>query len=180
MQQQPEIADQIEALSKLFRRMLNDGRSTTTIEEELEHVDAYMKLMRDRLGERLHYEKDVEQELLRYEVLHLVLQPLVENAIVHGIEKKRGNGYVCVSIYQEDDSVFYKVEDNGAGADEELVRGQMQDDNSEKGAFALKNIHDRIKFRYGDEFGLTFTSIKGIGTTVTVRMPLGKKRETGM
>lgn len=180
LQQQPEIADQIEALSRLFRRMLNDGRSTTTIEEELEHVDAYMKLMKDRFGERLQYEKNVEQELLRYEVLHLVLQPLVENAIVHGIEKKRGHGYVRVSVYQENDSVFYKVEDNGAGADEELIRGQMQDENAEKGAFALKNIHDRIKFRYGDEYGLTFASAKGIGATVTVRMPLGKKRETGM
>ena len=112
-------------------------------------------------------------------VLHLVLQPLVENAIVHGTEKKIGQGYVHVSIYQEEGCVCYRIEDNGAGADEEQINRQMQNKDSSEGACALKNIHDRIRFRYGEEYGLTFRSRKGIGTTVTVRMSLGKKREAG-
>ena len=175
LHQQPEIADQVEALSMLFRRVLNEGKSTTTVREELEHVDVYMKLMQNRFGEKLQYEKHVDPELLDCEILHLVLQPLVENAIVHGIEKKRTAGYVRVTVCQADGSIFYLVHDNGVGANEEQVYKQMRNEDASKRAFALKNIDDRIKFRYGEEYGLTFKSAEGRGTTVTVHMPLKKK-----
>lgn len=177
LRQQPEIADQVEALSRLFRRVLNEGRSTTTVKEELEHVDLYMKLMQNRFGEKLRYEKYVDESLLNCRVLHLVLQPLVENAIVHGIEKKRANGYVRVTVCQSEDSIFYLVEDNGAGANEEQILRQMRNEDASKCAFALRNIDDRIKFRYGEKYGLTFRSAEGRGTTVTVQIPIKCPRE---
>lgn len=170
--QQTEIADQIEALSKLFRRVLNEGSSTTTVARELEHVDVYMTLMRNRFGEKLQYEKQVDPTLLGCQVLHLVLQPLVENAIIHGIEKKRSNGYVHIVVSRAGERIRYLVEDNGAGANEDQVRRQMYSEDATKRAFALKNIDSRLKYRYGEEFGLCFSSEEGRGTVVTVEMPL--------
>lgn len=178
LEQQSEIAEQIEALSSLFRHMLNDGKATTTIRAELAHIDNYMKLMGTRFGKTVRYEKQISEEILDCEVLNLILQPLVENAITHGIGKKRGGGVVRVVISNSDEKIYYQVTDDGVGTDEQEIQNRLNNKTVDEKAFALRNINQRIRYRYGEEFGLIFRSIEGEGTTVTVVMPLQKEGKT--
>jgi len=174
IKKQPQISEQIEALSDLFRHALNSGREMTTIREEIEHVRNYMKIQKNRFNDRLDYDISVEESLLNVKVLNLVLQPLVENAIVHGLEQKKGGGKVSIQIKKENGNIIYMVADNGAGTDQvEIIRKLGLPDESHN-VFSLKNIDERIKYKYGESFGLDFHSVKGEGTLVTVTIPSGE------
>jgi len=171
IKKQPQISEQIEALSDLFRHALNSGREMTTIREEIEHVRNYMKIQKNRFNDRLDYDISVEESLLHVKVLNLVLQPLVENAIVHGLEEKKGGGKVSIQIKKENGNIIYMVADNGAGTDQvEIIRKLGLPDESHN-VFSLKNIDERIKYKYGENYGLDFHSVKGEGTLVTVTIP---------
>ena len=174
IKKQPQISEQIEALSDLFRHALNSGRAMTTIREEIEHVRNYMKIQKNRFNDRLDYDISVEESLLDVKVLNLVLQPLVENAIVHGLEEKKGGGKVSIQVKKENGNIIYMVADNGAGTDQvEIIRKLGMPDESHN-VFSLKNIDERIKYKYGESYGLDFHSVKGEGTLVTVTIPSGE------
>lgn len=97
-QKQFELAEQIEALSSLFKHALNEGKEFTTVEKEILHLNDYLTIQKNRFGKRLKTEITVQPETKQYVVLNLVLQPFVENAIVHGLENKIGEGKICVTI----------------------------------------------------------------------------------
>lgn len=177
MKKQPKISEQIEALSDLFRHALNSGREMTTIREEVEHVKNYMTIQKNRFGDTLDFDIGVDDSILETKVLNLVLQPLVENAIVHGLEKKKGGGKVTIRIRKEADNIIYMVQDNGAGTNQDEIRRQLGEPEESHNVFSLKNIDERIKYKYGESYGLNFSSIPGKGTVVTVNIPaLEEKR----
>lgn len=176
-QKQYELAEQIEALSNLFKHALNDGKEFTTVEKEVKHLNDYMTIQKNRFGDRLKIIISVEPEVREETVLNLILQPLVENAIVHGIENKLGEGRIRVAIGKKDGNLIYTVEDNGLGTDADTIRRRINNRSDAHNALALDNINQRVKCTYGQEYGIEFESEIGKGTKVTVRMPAGRGGE---
>lgn len=166
-----EVCGQIEALSDLFRHVLNKGEEMTTLGEELQYLDDYLLLQKARYGEKIDIRLDVDPTLLNARMPKLLIQPLVENAIYHGIEHKVGNGLIELKACREGDSLLIIVQDNGMGTQEEEVIQQIRGKRSSK-MFALHNIDERIKLRYGEAFGERFYSQPGKGTRVELRIPV--------
>lgn len=170
-QQQWELAEQIEALSSLFKHALNEGKEMTTVEKEVQHLNDYLTIQKNRFGDRIEETIDVEEGVKKCKVLNLVLQPLVENAIVHGLENKLNGGRIDIYIGCKEGCLCYIVKDNGLGTDQEDIRRRLNDRKDSHNALALDNINQRIQCKYGDEYGITFTSEIGVGTVVEVKMP---------
>ena len=168
---QMDIAKQTQALAQLLKHALNGGSENTTVREELKHLQDYITIQTNRFGDRIEVIVQADEEALNCSVLNLVLQPLVENAFVHGLENKIGHGIIEVRVSREGDVLTYSVADNGLGADPEPVRRALRGEEPEKNALALTNINKRLKYKYGEEHMLRFNSEPGKGTTVIVTMP---------
>ncbi|WP_343247058.1 sensor histidine kinase [Diplocloster hominis] len=177
-----EVSDRIEALSELFRHVLNKGDSVTTIGAEIKYLKNYLYLQKNKFAGRIHVCIDVDDELLKCQTLKLLIQPLVENAIQHGMAEKEGIGNISVWIERTGQDLCIHVEDDGLGADETKIRRLIytkEDTEEPGGAFALKNIHERVQMHYGAQYGLTFESMEQVGTVVTVKIPYMSGGESG-
>lgn len=166
-----DVSEQIEALSEIFRHVLNNGEPLVTIRQELDFLESYMFIQKHKYGSRIQLRIEIDASLMGCKMPKLILQPLVENAIVHGLEQVVEGGLIEVELTRVPEGIRFIVADNGAGADEMQIRYRMEHDYEAKNVFALKNIDDRIKLSYGQQYGLTFTSKIGIGTRVEVRIP---------
>jgi len=172
-----EIVKMIAALTNLFRIGLNKGKEMVSVKEEMEHIRSYLIIQKARYEEKLEYEITVEKEIENLLVLKLILQPLVENAIYHGIKAQRGVGRIRISAGQEEDKIVFTVSDNGVGISpkrlEELrdlfVDGIPLTGKSGYGSF---NINERIKLTFGQDYGLHIRSKEGEGTTVEIWHPI--------
>lgn len=167
------VADQLEALSGIFRHVLSKGRDLVTLESELEFINNYMEIMQARFGKRVKMEIQAEPGLEQVMIPKLIFQPLIENGILHGLEPKKEGGRIWITVSREDNQLMIQVCDDGVGVDEEQLKEQMK--HGGKG-FALKNINDRLKLRYGEHYGLTFRSEPRKGTAVVVRLPIEEER----
>ncbi|WP_336788907.1 cache domain-containing sensor histidine kinase [Paenibacillus sp. MMO-177] len=175
---QEKISEMIINLSRLFRLSLNRGKSFTSVAKERELLELYLSLQKMRFRDVLEYEVDISPELGEYVILKLLLQPFVENAIVHGIERKRGGGFVRVTGTREGDRLKFVIEDNGSGmGEEELAKltelPKESDVNvaQETSGYAVRNVHERLKHYYKDDFELTYDSKPGQGTRVQLLIP---------
>ncbi|TCL75118.1 two-component system sensor histidine kinase YesM [Hydrogenispora ethanolica] len=170
-----EVSQLTFALSNFYRLSLASGRETVTVAETIALIQEYLKIQKIRYGDKIAVEVEADPAMLQYPVLPMIIQPLVENAIGHGIEKKKGPGRIRVALEGCDGGMVFTVQDNGLGiAPEKLRRIQRQlqgcrDENGE--SFALLNIHRRIRLCYGKPFGLTIDSEPGRGTVVRVFLP---------
>ncbi len=180
-----EAATAIKLLGKSMRYVLeNMGTSVTTLGEELNHVDEYMKIQHLRFGDRITYEKKVEEglDLTRYYILPLLLQPVVENAIVHGLDEKEEGGRIVVSVCRktpdETGLLLIDVDDNGCGMSEEALNKLRTDieirDMSRSKSIGLYNINQRLKLHYGEGYRLHVYSEQGTGTRVRLMIPVKK------
>jgi two-component system, sensor histidine kinase YesM len=166
------LANQITALSNHFRHALNEGRDMTTVLEEVNHIEGYLLIQRNRFGKRLHADIEIEDEVKDFPVLNLILQPLVENAIVHGLERKIGDWLVEIKIFKQEGCIVYSVKDNGLGVDEGTIKEKMKLGYEGSDALALHNVNKRLKYKYGDEYGIEFHSEIGQGTIVIIKTPI--------
>lgn len=169
-----EIHKAVVSLSKYYRLILNKGQDTLTLEEELRHVEYYMKIQDIRFPDKLTYEVDVKEEIKSSIVPKIILQPLVENAISHGIwEKKSKQGTIRVLGYEENDqTVCIKVMDDGVGMDADTLSKVMSGSIKTSGSsYGVKNVHARLQLMFGEEYGLSYESKEGEGTCVTIRIP---------
>lgn len=169
-----EIHKAVVSLSKYYRLILNKGQDTLTLEEELRHVEYYMKIQDIRFPDKLTYEVDVKEEIKSSIVPKIILQPLVENAISHGIwEKKSKQGTIRVLGYEENDqTVCIKVMDDGVGMDADTLSKVMTGSIKTSGSsYGVKNVHARLQLMFGEEYGLSYESKEGEGTCVTIRIP---------
>lgn len=171
-----DVVNVVTSLSDFFRSSLSGGRDFITVKEEVSHIRSYLEIQRFRYRDILEYEIKVPQELYTYSVLKLTLQPLVENALYHGIKNKRGLGKITISAYAEGEDLLFEVTDNGIGMETgqlghlvEKIR-EKRNDVLEGGGFGLVNVQERLRLNYGEGYGLTFCSVYGQGTTVTVRI----------
>lgn len=179
-----EIAEDIIALSQLFRLVLNRGKGIITVRQEKELLEHYLHIQKMRFGKRLCYRICIQESLLEEEFPKLILQPFVENSIVHGFEK--GNDSFSLSIIGEasdSDMVFY-VQDTGVGMSQEQIERiwKVTDDkkyaNQRIGRYAIKNVKERLQLIYHEDFELSIQSKEGVGTTVMIRIPRGRCTET--
>lgn len=163
-----DVAEMVEALSDTFRLSLNKGDKLIRVEDEMARIRAYVKLQQMRYGDRFRFGIDLEEELLPLRMLGFVLQPLVENALYHGLEPDMEKGYISIEGYLADGDMIFHVRDNGVGiADMEEV---------EKG-YGIRNIRERIRLFYGEERDILFDSRPGGGTTVTLILPVLAEEE---
>jgi len=179
-----EISDMTEALSNLFRSMIAKEGQMITVEEEFENVSNYMIIQQFRFQNKFAFKKEIPEEVMTsYLVPNLTLQPIVENAIVHGLERKRDNGVVTVKAYCTEKRLVFNVSDNGVGISEKQLEylnrhlnehtGKSVHDNANNHTgIALININQRIKLEFGEEFGMTIMSTPNIYTNVEIVLPL--------
>ena len=172
-----QVVKMVSALSSFFRTTLSKGREFISVREEGEHIRSYLEIQQFRYRDILEYDVSIPEELWEYQVIKLTLQPLVENALYHGIKKKRGKGHISVSAERYKDVLIFKVKDDGMGMDEarlEQVRGILDGsvvEEQQSGGFGLFNVNQRIQLHYGSEYGLKVQSTYGEGTEVWVRIP---------
>ncbi|MCI2046499.1 MAG: sensor histidine kinase [Faecalibacterium sp.] len=171
--QQYEQAEQmVSNLSAFFRTSLSKGRDIIALAEEEKHVRSYMEIQQIRYRDILQYEVNIPPELTGCMLPKLTLQPLVENALYHGIKLKRGPGHIWVAARAEGDDVVLQVRDDGVGMPPErleMVRAGLS--STAKIGFGLATVHERMQLLFGAPYGLTVDSTPGEGTLVTVRIP---------
>ena len=165
----PEISHMVTSLSDFFRYSLSKGRDIIPIEDELRQVESYLSIQQIRFKERLTYSIEVEPEVYGHYAVKLTLQPLVENSLVHGIEKKRGVGVIAVKARVLDDWIHIEIIDNGPGANADELNAMLQSDGGH--SFGLNNVNQRIKQVFGEGSGLQFRSNEGEGIAVIVKFP---------
>lgn len=178
-----EISDMVLNLSRFFRLSLSKGSETFTVEETVEHLQYYLRVQQFRLLGELEVEYDISESSKHVRVLKLLLQPVVENAILHGLEKKGGGGKLTIASKIDDDALYLSVTDDGAGIGEdrlEFIRSELAQLNPNEAyrsertreLFGLRNVIGRMQLYYGPEAGLHIDSKENAGTTVTLRIPL--------
>jgi two-component system sensor histidine kinase YesM len=167
-----EVKHMVLSLSKLFKLGLNNGQEWTTIEKELQHVEHYLKLQILCYENLFEYELKIEdRSLLRLPIPKIIIQPLVENSILHGFKNMHSGGRIIVHIHNEQGQLWIDVKDNGCGMDIEQVQTGLHTE-SIYGSFALRNVYQRLKLFYGDTVTLKFKSLVGIETFVRISIPL--------
>lgn len=173
-----DVADSIKILGKTLHYVLeNNGVAFTTLEKELDHVRNYLAIQKMRFGDRINYVLEIEPGLdpRQYEILPLLLQPVVENAVVHGLEEINSVGLIRIDIVRFKDQLHLIVADNGKGMPpEEVARIRTLIDTPNlklQSSIALYNINQRIRLRYGSQYGVLLDSCIGIGTQVVLTLP---------
>ncbi|WP_099469751.1 sensor histidine kinase [Konateibacter massiliensis] len=172
-----------ESLADYFRYNISKKSDLVTIREELENIESYIRIQKFRFKQRIAYETvyHTEKHLIENaQMPKLILQPLVENSIYHGIEKNINGGKVTVHLFATEKRIIITVWDNGPGMPEEILRKvqeglrtnkEILESEDRRGGIALSNINQRIQMIYGEEYGLTFSSVKGIGTEAEIVLP---------
>jgi two-component system, sensor histidine kinase YesM len=170
-----ETADVVALLGKIMRRNLEVGSEMTTIDEETVIVRSYLDIQKFRYRDKLQYEIDISDELVSYKILPLIVQPIVENAVIHGLENKRGVGTVALRAFVDGSFTIISVIDDGIGMDAcklKRITASLNDpENDNERKIGLKNVHQRIKLQYGEAYGLTIKSEPGNGTRVDLILP---------
>ncbi len=174
-----EVADAIKILGKTLRYVLeNTGTVSTTLENELLHIERYLTIQKLRFGDRINYTLFIAPEVNPQEltILPLLLQPVVENAVVHGLEGVQGAGQICMEItLDEKECLLISVSDNGNGmTEEELIdiRNRLEEPAAAKTShIGLPNINQRIRLCYGAEYGMEIQSKFGNGTRIILHLP---------
>lgn len=184
------VAKMTEALATFFRYTISNVENLVTLEDELTNVNNYYIIQRYRFGERLNmsveYDTENEMEIMSYKLPKLTLQPIVENSIYHGIERKIGKGNVHIKIETTATRLIVTISDNGIGMTEERLREideklnrttleYIKPDSEAHSGIAAVNVNNRIKLLFGEEYGICMYSTSNVGTDVEITLPLIKK-----
>lgn len=177
-QQIDQVVRLVSALSSFFRISLSKGRDWITIGEEIERTRSYLTIQKMRYRDILDYRIEVDEAVANNTILKLILQPLVENALYHGIKNKRSGGMIHVRARPTgEDQIVLEVEDNGIGFTPDKlarVQAQLNDDSDEirlESGFGIDNVNKRVQLYYGRQYGLSIESEQGVGTCVTLVIP---------
>lgn len=177
-----QVVNMVSSLSSFFRTTLSKGRDYITVAEEREHIESYLAIQKFRYRDILSYDIDFDKEILDNTILKLTLQPIVENALYHGIKNKRGMGHINIVGKMKGEDIEFVVSDDGIGMTEDEVRrlkgiisGAIQDGRDD-GGFGLFNVNQRLELNYGEEYGLNIESTYNVGTSIAVRIPVVKKQ----
>lgn len=183
-EKQTEICNLVAAISSLIRASISNKKSIITIEHELDYVKNYIYIQHIRYKDRFDTIYDIDESLLKQAVPKLIIQPIVENAIIHGIENSKNKNLLYISVKCENECIIIIVKDTGIGMTDEkvseLLKEPLNTEGDEQKAhtnLGLYAVHKRIQLMYGDLYGITVHSQAGEGTTVTLHIPFTKKQE---
>lgn len=163
-----KVGEMASSLSNYFRLGLNKGKEFTTVSKEVEHVKEYLQIQSMRYNEKFKFEVYVAPQILNYKTIKLILQPLVENSLVHGIEKKQGTGFIKVEVVGQEERIAFRVIDNGLG----IVH--MDDSGIQEiisNGYGLKNIQQRLKLYFDNDYTISCTSIPNRETVFEITIP---------
>lgn len=174
-----EVVGMVTSLSNFFRTSLNYGNGMVTLREEERHIRSYLQIQQVRYQDILDYDIDIPEILHDTIIPKITLQPIVENALYHGIKNRRGKGKIILTAYRELQDVIISIIDNGIGMEEEdlsrvvkLYKGEDKERLDSKKSFGLYNVNERIKLKFGSSYGISISSKYGEGTCVKVKLPL--------
>jgi len=168
----PKTGEIVSALAKLFKLGLNKGNEITTVEKEVEHLKSYLVIQKVRYDEEPDIVIDVDPALYGCSIIKLILQPLVENALIHGIaDLRERKGKIRITGREYTDGILFEVTDNGVGMDETRIKEIFDGLVEDKKGYGVKNVDERIKLYFGEQYGVSIYSVKGEGTRVEVRVP---------
>ena len=175
------IAEMTTSLARLLKSIAKGTRLFIPIRDELVLLEDYFTIQKYRYGGMLQLNIDVPEELMDYYILKFTLQPIVENAIFHGIEPSGHEGTIEVKAVDEGDSLIISVTDNGIGMSKELIQSILTNDNAKSKSeffreFGISNIQQRIQYEYGGEFGIRINSVEGEYTTMSIQIPKEKEK----
>ena len=181
-EKQSEAVHTVTALARFFRLSLGKGKNIVTVRDEIDHVKNYLMIQHMRFKNKFDYEFDIAEDVLELPSLKLMLQPLVENAIYHGMEFMDGDGMIMVKAWRKEDELYLSVADNGLGMTEDKVEmiltGKSTSGNGRGSGIGVKNVNERIKLYFGEAYGLTIDSEPDEGTTVIIHLPAKDEKET--
>ena len=178
------IADMTEALSRFFRYNISKRADIVKLSEELDNIRTYMHIQQYRFSNKFDFQvfiHDERSDVMNARIPKMTLQPIVENAIFHGMENKLGKGHIEIHIEYNERNIFIIVEDDGVGMNEKdlaALREKLSaradghwDTGHESSGIAMRNINNRLKLLYGDDCGITVSSMEGVGTEVELTLP---------
>lgn len=181
-EQKQDAVKIVTALARFFRISLSKGKSIVTVRDELEHVRNYLMIQQTRFKNKFVYRFEAGEEVMDLVCLKLMLQPLVENAIYHGMEFMDGDGEVCVKAYREADDLWFQISDNGLGMTRQQVESLLDEKehvSSRRGSgIGVKNVNERIRLYFGDDYGLQIWSEPDEGTVISIHLPAQAYAET--
>jgi two-component system, sensor histidine kinase YesM len=167
-----ETSRLIELLSKMFRISLSKGKIWIPLSEEISYVESYLELQKKRMGDKLRYDFQLEEVSKTSLIMKQILQPLVENSILHGLRGMKEIGHIIIKSSVENGDLTIDILDNGVGIDVEKANLLLNKKvNQETEGFALSNVNDRLVTAFGSEYGLTFIGMDKPGTWVRIRLP---------
>ena len=170
MNDRPEISQMSQLLSVFYRTTLNKGKSETLLQNEIKNVTSYIDIQRLLHDNSFDVMYQIDPNLPEIEVPNLLLQPLVENSIIHGIlPNKTKRGQLFVTVTNVMGQIYFTIMDNGVGIPQEKLSTLLTTDSS---GYGLKNVHDRLILAYGEDSGLTINSIPGQSTMITFKVPV--------
>ncbi|GGI15427.1 sensor histidine kinase [Gottfriedia solisilvae] len=158
------------ALAKFFQLSLSGGNEFTTIQNEIEHVKQYLFIQKERYGEKLSYSIDYNPALNDVKIPKILLQPIVENAIYHGIRESDENGEITIRLEKDHKDILFFIQDNGIGFDTTKLNAINKMKTAKLGGIGISNVNKRIKLYYGESYGISIQSIIGKGTKVMIRI----------
>ena len=174
-EQKQEAVNVVTALARFFRISLSKGKSIITVKDELEHVRNYLMIQQMRFKNKFVYTIEAQEDVLELASLKLMLQPLVENAIYHGMEFMDGDGEIEVKVYREAENLWFQISDNGLGMTSQQVDsllGSKPHVSSRRGSgIGVKNVNERIRLFFGEDYGLTIQSEPDEGTVIKICLP---------
>ncbi|MFE5323684.1 sensor histidine kinase [Paenibacillus sp. NPDC056579] len=172
-----EVGEMLSRLGSIMEASIGRGETLIPLKEEISYIQNYVELMKLKYNDKLVVKYGIPEPLLKVEAIKFMLQPLIENSILHGIEPLNGTGTIEVSAFEEDGRLKVTVKDNGVGmtqdkllAEQARLAGSV--DRSVTGSIGMKNVHDRVRLQYGEPYGLLLDSEVRAGTTVTLLLPL--------
>lgn len=170
-----EASETVVELGSLLRSSLDLGEGVITVAEEIEFIKKYIALQKRRMGDRVHVKFEIDSAILNVRIPRLLFQPVVENAIMHGLEKKIGKGDLLIRCYKEQGYLHFVVKDDGLGMNEMVARNLVKYQDIidvQAGGSGMQNLVRRLHLYYGEEAGIQVSSSQGGGTQVSIFISL--------
>ena len=161
----------VHALARLFRISISRGHELIPIAKEIEHAESYLQIQMYRYKNQFTYAFDVDPDCLGYYCNKITLQPIIENAINHGLDLMVEEGRIDVRVRSDGEDIVFSVQDNGVGMSEEQIEATMRQEPTDRTGIGIRNVNDRLKIYFGRGYGLHITSEPDVGTCVEIRMP---------
>lgn len=170
-----ESIEMLNSFTNLMRISLSGGKEIISIKKELEHLSCYLMIQKVRYGSKMNVKFDINEDVYEYTIPKLTLQPIVENAIYHGIKNKKCSGHIKVIAKKMRDTIAFKIIDDGIGMKMEMMQKITNGLLPDSKGYGIANVNERIKLTYGQEYGMRFLSKYGKGTMVVINIPICKE-----